>query len=213
MNLPNKHKSMKLLFIILLFPISILVIKKTSLNEKPNISGSLSQIEKAKEALEYCKNQGFNTDFCILVDMGIHSGKDRMFIWDFNSSSIAQSGLCSHGCGDSPHSGDETKTAPIFSNISDSHLSSLGKYKIGKRGYSNWGIHINYKLHGLETSNVNAYRRLIVLHSWEIVSNIPIYPNGTPEGWGCPAVSNDMMKILDKKLKEASKPVLLWVFN
>jgi len=213
MDLPNKHKSMKLLFLTLLFPLVILIIENTSLGEKPSSSKSLSQTEKAKEALEYCKNKGFNTDFCILVDMGIHSGKDRMFIWDFNSSSIAHSSLCSHGCGDSPHSGDETKTAPIFSNISDSHLSSLGKYKIGKRGYSNWGIHINYKLHGLQTSNVNAYQRLIVLHSWEIVSNIPIYPNGTPEGWGCPAVSNDMTKILDKKLKATSKPVLLWIFN
>jgi len=204
---------MKLLFLILLFPIVILIFENTSLSEKPSINKSLSQTEKAKEALEYCKNKGFNTDFCILVDMGIHSGKDRLFIWDFNSSSMAQSGLCSHGCGDSPHSGDETKTAPIFSNIADSHLSSLGKYKIGKRGYSNWGIHINYKLHGLETSNVNAYRRLIVLHSWEIVSNIPIYPNGTPEGWGCPAVSNDMMRILDEKLQSTSKPVLLWILN
>ncbi len=52
---------------------------------------------------------------------------------------------------------------------------------------------------------LNAYRRLIVLHSWESDSNIPIYPNGTPEGWGCPAVSNDMMKILDKKLKATLK--------
>ena len=204
---------MRLLYLILLFPLVILVIKNKSLGEKPSISKSLSQTEKAKEALEYCKNKGFNTNFCILVDMGIHSGKDRMFIWDFNNSSINQSGLCSHGCGDSPHSGDETKTAPIFSNKPDSHLSSLGKYKIGKRGYSNWGINVNYKLHGLETTNKNAYERLIVLHSWESVSNTPVYPEGTPEGWGCPAVSNDMMKILDKKLKAPSKPVLLWVFN
>ena len=213
MDLLNKLKKMRLLFLILLFPIAILVIKNTSLGEKSTIRKSFSQTEKAKEALEYCRAQGFNTDFCILADMRIHSGKDRMFIWNFNNSSIDQSGLCSHGCGDSPHSGDETKTAPIFSNIPDSHLSSLGKYKIGKRGYSNWGINVNYKLHGLETTNKNAYERLIVLHSWESVSNTPVYPSGTPEGWGCPAVSNDMMKILDKKLKATSKPVLLWVFN
>jgi hypothetical protein len=213
MDLLNKLKKMRLLFLILLLPIVILVIKNTFLDEKPIISRSLSQTEKAKEALEYCKNQGFNTDFCILADMGIHSGKNRMFIWDFKNDSINKSGLCSHGCGDSQYSGDETRTAAIFSNIPDSHLSSLGKYKIGKRGYSNWGINVNYKLHGLETTNKNAYERLIVLHSWESVSNIPIYPSGTPEGWGCPAVSNDMMKILDKKLKATSKPVLLWVFN
>ena len=213
MNLLNKLKRMRLLFLILLLTIVILVIKNTFLDEKPIISRSLSQTEKAKEALEYCKNKGFNTDFCILVDMRIHSGKDRIFIWNFNNSSINQSGLCSHGCGDSPHSGDETKTAPIFSNKPNSHLSSLGKYKIGARGYSNWGINVNYKLHGLETTNKNAHERLIVLHSWKYVSDTPVYPNGTPEGWGCPAVSNDMMRILDEKLQSTSKPVLLWVFN
>ncbi len=91
MDLLNKLKRMRLLFLILLLPIAILVIKNTSLGEKPTISKSFSQTEKVKEALEYCKNQGFNTDFCILVDMRIHSGKDRMFIWDFNNSSINQS--------------------------------------------------------------------------------------------------------------------------
>jgi hypothetical protein len=213
MDLLNKLKRMRLLFLILLFPIAILVFKNTSLGEKPTISKSFSQTEKVKEALEYCENKGFNTDFCILADMRIHSGKNRLFIWDFKNNSIYKSGLCSHGCGDSSYGKDETKTAPIFSNKPDSHLSSLGKYKIGKRGYSNWGININYKLHGLETTNKNAYERVIVLHSWKSVSNIPIYPSGTPEGWGCPAVSNDMMRILDEKLQSTSKPVLLWIFN
>lgn len=213
MSLPHKHKRMKLLFLILLFPISVLFIQNISLNDTLSPSTSFSQTEKAEEALKYCKTQGFNTDFCILVDMRIHSGKNRMFIWDLKNDSIIKSSLCSHGCGDSPWGQDETKTDPIFSNTSDSHLSSLGKYKIGKRGYSQWGINVNYKLHGLEPANKNAYKRYIVLHSWEMVSNTPTFPNGTPEGWGCPAVSNDMMKILDKRLQSTSKPVLLWVFN
>jgi hypothetical protein len=213
MDLLNKLKKMRILFLILLFPITILVINNISKNEKHTISRSFSQTEKAKEALDYCQAQGYNTDFCILVDMRIHSGKDRMFIWDFNNNSINQSGLCSHGCGDSPHSGDNTKTAPIFSNIPNSHLSSLGKYKIGKRGYSNWGINVNYKLHGLETTNKNAYERVIVLHSWESVSNIPIYPSGTPEGWGCPAVSNNAFLEIDSLLKRSKKSTLMWIYK
>jgi hypothetical protein len=209
----NKLKKMRLLFLILLFPIAILVIKNTSLDEKPTISGSLSQTEKAKEALEYCQVQGFNTDFCILIDMSIHSGKDRMFVYSFEKGEIVDSALCSHGCGNAPWGRDETKTDPIFSNVEDSHSSSLGKYLIKNRGGSSFGIGVNYRLHGLETTNSNANKRDIVLHSWKHVSDTPVYPNGTPEGWGCPAVSNDMMKILDKKLKATSKPVLLWVFN
>ena len=203
---------MKLFFLLILFPLSYLFIQ----NARPLASHkqqSFSQLEKAKEALEFCKSNHYNTEFCVLVDMRIHSGKNRMFVWDFKTDTIVKSGLCSHGCGDSPWGSDETKTAPVFSNTPDSHLSSLGKFKIGDRGYSQWGINVNYKLHGLEKTNKNAYKRYIVLHSWEMVSDNPTYPEGTPEGWGCPAVSNEMMKQLDKKLKTSTKPVLLWVFN
>jgi len=92
-------------------------------------------------------------------------------------------------------------------------LSSLGKYRIGKRGYSNWGINVNYKLHGLEASNSNAYKRIIVLHSWKDIPNDEVYPRGCPEGWGCPAVSNDFMRKLDVLLKNSRKSVLMWVYN
>lgn len=203
---------MKLLILLLLFPLANLFIQNNS-TFNLNSEKSYTQSSKAKEALEFCKKNDYDTGFCILVDMRIHSGKNRIFIWDFEKDSSIISGLCSHGCGVNPWGEDETKTDPIFSNTSDSHLSSLGKYKIGKRGYSQWGINVNYKLHGLDATNKNAYKRYIVLHSWEMVPSESTYPNGTPEGWGCPAVSNDMMRILDKKLQSTSKPVLLWVFN
>ena len=155
----------------------------------------------------------YNTNFCILIDLSIHSGKKRAFLWDFKNDTISAAALCAHGCGTNPWSGTTTKDKPIFSNISDSHCSSLGKYKIGKRGYSSWGIKVNYILHGLESTNNNALKREIVLHSWEDVSETEIYPNGTPEGWGCPAVANGFMKIIDPKIKESEKPVLLWIYN
>ena len=60
---------MRLLFLLILFPAVVLVIKNTTLQEKPTISGSYSQAGKATEALEYCKRKGFDTDFCILLDM------------------------------------------------------------------------------------------------------------------------------------------------
>ena len=168
---------------------------------------------KTGEALLYCKENQLNTDYCILIDMGIHSGKNRLFIYDFTQDSIVSSGLCSHGCCDLQWGMDFSKTNPTFSNVPDSHCSSLGKYKIGKRGYSMWGINVNYKLHGLEKSNSKAYGRFIVLHSWEMVDNYEIYPSGTPEGWGCPAVSDQQMHFLDKLLKKQEKPVLLWIYQ
>lgn len=170
-------------------------------------------LSKAAAAKAYCKANKLNTNFCILVDMSVHSGKNRIFIWNFKKDSIELSALCSHGCGSNTWSGTTTKTKPVFSNAHESHCSSLGKYKIGKRGYSQWGIHVNYLLHGLEKSNSNALKRQIVLHSWDDVEDKECFPEGTPEGWGCPAVANGFMKVADEKLKASTQPVLLWIFN
>jgi hypothetical protein len=168
---------------------------------------------KADEAYIYCKKNNLNTEFCLLADMSIHSGKNRIFIYDFEGDSIIKEGLCAHGCGRNEWGMDNTKTNPKFSNVEDSHCSSIGKYKIGKRGYSSWGININYKLYGLEASNDNAYSRIIVLHAWKMVPEEEIFPDGTPEGWGCPAVSNNVMRKIDGLLRYADEPVLLWVYQ
>ena len=184
-----------------------------------NSEENRASIEKTKpnlkitEALDYCKNNNMNTDFCILIDMNMHSGLKRLVVWDFKKDKIERSSLVSHGCGKMLWSFDFTKDSPKFSNTPESHLSSLGKYAIGKRAWSNWGINIKYWLKGLENTNNNAVRRIIVLHGWEKVDDEVTYPSGTPEGWGCPAVSNKMMKYLDDKLKKIKKPVLFWIYN
>jgi hypothetical protein len=169
--------------------------------------------QKADEALAYCKANKFNTDFCILIDMRVHSGLKRFFVWDFNKDTITHSFLVSHGCGSNPWATDYTKENPVFSNEDGSHCSSLGKYKIGQRAYSNWGVHIKYVLHGLEKTNSNALARYIVFHSWEETPNEEIFPDGTPEGWGCPTLSNENFQLIDPILKKSEKPVLMWIYN
>ena len=168
---------------------------------------------KAKIAKEYCIKNNMNLDVCILVDMQIHSGKKRFFLWDLKGDSILKSGMCSHGCCDNGWSEDETESNPHFSNVPESHCSSLGKYKLGSRGYSSFGIHINYKLHGLEKTNNNAYRRVIVFHSWNAIDDEETYPFGIAESWGCPAVSNSFMREMDVLLKTRKKPLLFWIFK
>ncbi len=174
---------------------------------------SMRLSNKIEEARKFVRTNHLNQNFVILLDMKIHSGRNRFFVCDLNADSILRSGLVSHGCCDLPWTGDESKESPSFSNQNESHCSSLGKYRIGKRGWSSFGIHVNYKMHGLESSNSNAFERLIVLHSWDEVRNHEVFPEGSPEGWGCPAISNDFMKYVDKKLKIANEPVLLWVYN
>jgi hypothetical protein len=121
--------------------------------------------------------------------------------------------LVGHGCGDNPWNNDFSKENPKFSNTDESHCSSLGKYKIGERTYSNWGVHVKYVLHGLELTNSNAFKRFIVFHSWEVISDEEVYPDGTPEGWGCPTISDKSFKIIDPMLKLSAKPVLMWIYG
>lgn len=59
-------------------------------------------------------------------------------------------------------------------------------------------------MHGLESSNSNAFKRHVVLHSYDYVSenrNIPFLH--LTMGWsqGCPVVANNLMKEIDKLLK------------
>ncbi|MFC6267116.1 murein L,D-transpeptidase catalytic domain-containing protein [Frigoriflavimonas asaccharolytica] len=168
---------------------------------------------KVKEAKEFINKNALNDDFCILIDLGIHSGRKRFFVWDFKKNQVIDEFLVGHGCGDNQWSADNSKENPTFSNEVDSHRSSLGKYKLGKRGFSNWGVNINYIMHGLEKTNSNAVERIIVFHSWEAVSDEEIYPAGTPEGWGCPTISNKSFLALDPMIKNSQKPVLMWIYS
>lgn len=168
---------------------------------------------KADEALKFCVSKKLSTDFCILIDMSLHSGVKRFFIWDFKTNSVAKKYLVGHGCGVNPWSLDGSKDNPKFSNEDGSHLSALGKYKLKGRGRSDWGINIKYLMHGLEETNSNALKRYIVFHSWDQMSDEEVFPKGSPEGWGCPTVSNNAMKEIDPMIQKAGKPVLMWIYQ
>lgn len=208
---------MKNLFILMLGLLLLPACKldgKQVVTEKKAAGIDASKLKKqSEEAFKFCKKNRYDTLNCILVDMSVHSGNNRFMVWDFSKDTVLFAGLVSHGCGLKPWGKDRSKEEPVFSNKHDSHCSSLGKYKIGARGYSQWGIKVNYLLHGLEGSNSNALSREIVLHSWEDIPDEELYPRGTPEGWGCPAVSNELLKKLDPLLRNKSKPVLLWIYR
>ncbi len=181
-------------------------------NNKPKINTETLE-RKAKEALAFCKKNQFNEEYCFLIDMSIHSGLNRFFVYDLKKDSLSMKMLVGHGCGKNPWSFDWSRAQPSFSNLDGSHCSALGKYKIGERAYSNWGIHIKYVLHGLEATNSNAQSRFIVFHSWEKVPENEVYPDGTPEGWGCPTIADENMRLIDPMLQTTKKPVLMWIYN
>jgi hypothetical protein len=165
-----------------------------------------------KEAKVYCKKNSLNQSKFILIDLDLHSGFKRFFVYDLKNKTITNSYMVSHGCGDHMWSWTSSKENAPVSNEPDSHCSSIGKYVISSRGVSQWGIKVNYLLIGKDKTNSNAVKRAIVLHSWEIISSKEVYPKGTPEGWGCPAVSNESMKEIDALLK-TNKNMLMWIIK
>ncbi|MCP1298909.1 murein L,D-transpeptidase catalytic domain family protein [Chryseobacterium sp. S0630] len=187
---------------------------ETSVVEEKKPEADFSKLKlKAEEALEFCTSKNLSKDFCILIDMSLHSGVNRFFVWDFKNNKISKKYLVGHGCGSNSWSKDNSKENPGFSNEDGSHLSSLGKYKLEGRGYSDWGINIKYLMHGLEETNSNVLKRFIVFHSWNLMSDTETFPNGSPEGWGCPTVSNNAMKEIDPMIQKSGKPVLMWIYN
>jgi hypothetical protein len=175
---------------------------------KPSSNHKIS-VERTNEALVFCKQNKMDTSIAIMVDMSIHSGKNRIFVYDFKQKKINIEGLCAHGVG-----GGSTPTKPVFSNKEGSYCTSLGKYKVKRRSYSNWGINVHYKMYGLEKTNSNAFKRIVVLHSYTPVPNQEIYPQTLfGQSAGCPVLSDGTMRKIDALLKTRKKPVLLWIYS
>jgi len=196
-----------------LFNFVLIAFSLLGCSPSPNTDSSTKRDVSAfhQEALAYCTVKGFNQDYYFLVDYATHSGKFRFWVFDFETNAVVDSGLVSHGACNVFEENANPEENVKTSNVPDSHCSSLGKYKVGSRDYSTWGVHIKYWLNGLESTNDNAVERVVVLHSWEAVGDEEIYPHHAALSWGCPAVSDDFMLRLDNRLQKQTKPTLLWI--
>lgn len=166
---------------------------------------------KIDSAAIYVKEHGLNDELAILINYHLHSGLKRGYLINLKKNLAFDSFTVSHGCGNLPWGKTLSKDQPVFSNESGSHCSSLGHYRMGSKGRSDWGTGVKYLMHGLDKSNNRAFERFIVLHGWESISEQEVHPEGVPEGWGCPAVSNKTMQTLDSLLTR-HKEVLLWAY-
>jgi hypothetical protein len=173
---------------------------------------SVPEVSESKitQAKTYAAAHAMDKQYAVFVDFSKASGKNRLFVVDLNSKKVLIKSLCCHGMG----LGSEPEK-PVFSNVSGSYCSSLGKYKTGARAYSQWGIHVHYKLHGLEKTNSNAFARIVVLHSYDPVPEKEIYPSSLPLGWslGCPVISNRTMSSIDSLIKKRNNSLLLWIYR
>ncbi|WP_394775194.1 murein L,D-transpeptidase catalytic domain-containing protein [Flavobacterium sp.] len=84
---------------------------------------------------------------------------------------ILNKGLVGHGTGSETGIPGKLK----FSNLKDSHCTSLGKYAIGTSYRGSFGK--AYKLYGLDKTNSNAFNRNVVLHQY---SKVPFEEQENP---------------------------------
>ena len=159
----------------------------------------------AAEAKKFTKENGYNQQTVFFIEMGPPSGSNRFMIYNLIKDSVTDRGLVAHGnCYEYWLEGRK------YSNVVGSGCTSLGKYRIGKNYVGKWGY--SYKLHGLDSTNSNAYERTVVLHSHSCV------PNEETDGEicqsnGCPTVSPDFLVRLKKIINTSKKPILLWIYE
>jgi len=131
-----------------------------------------------------------------VIDFSLPSTEPRMWVFDLRDQKLMFKELVSHG------QGSGNVTANVFSNVPESHQSSIGLFRTlnsyhGRNGYS-------LRLEGLE-SGVNdlAYQRAIVIHGADYVSESFIEQTGRlGRSHGCPAVRQEIAGQLIDSLKD-----------
>ena len=160
---------------------------------------------KTLAARLFIKQNNFDTTIFFLVDMTLPAGKPRFFVYDLKRDVIQSSGLVTHGnCNQYWLEGRK------YGNEIGCGCKSIGKYKIGKSYYGKFGL--AFKLHGLEQTNSNAFKRYVVLHSHNCVPESEV-ADEICQSNGCPTVAPGFFKQLEVLLKKLNHPVLLWIFE
>lgn len=131
-----------------------------------------------------------------VIDFSLPSTEPRLWVFDLKNRQLLFKELVSHG------QGSGNAIASSFSNIPESHQSSIGLFRTmnsyrGSNGYS-------LRLEGLEPGvNDLAYERAIVIHGADYVSEDFIEQTGRlGRSHGCPAVRQEVAIPLIDSLKE-----------
>lgn len=172
----------------------------------PNKRSPSKLKERARLLLAYARLHGYNTQTCFLIDMSIEPGKKRFFVYDLQKDSVIDSGLVSHGACNS-----KGLVVRQFGNTMGCGCTSLGKYKIGASYRGKYGP--AYKLHGLDATNSNAFKRLIVMHAHYCVPDEEVSPEPICQSDGCPMISETLLKKLSVIIDQSKQPILLSIFD
>lgn len=176
-------------------------------SSKGQTNADLTSNKNVIELKNFLKSSNYNQDLAFLIDFSKASGKYRFFVYDLKNDKILKKGLVAHGSGSEK---GKSKKSLKFSNVEGSYCSSLGKYAVGESYVGDFGK--SYRLYGLDDSNSNAFDRAIVLHKLKCV---PDKEQDDPIclSLGCPMLSNNFFKLVEKYIDNSSKRIILLAYN
>ena len=191
-------------FVLLAFAVYKFVYRNENSKEKEKTEERFSsQVNEVKKLIK--KDSKYNQDIVFLIDMKIPSGKNRFFVYDLKTNKIIDQGLVAHGSG----SETTTKGKLKFSNVPNSLSTSLGRYSIGNSYVGKFGK--AYRLHGLDTTNSNAFKRDIVFHYYYDV------PYKEKDGYicnsfGCPMVNKKYFERMAEIIDNSKSNILMSIY-
>lgn len=167
-----------------------------------NGAGGLSPkvLAMALDAVACAKTRGVaaREDVLTVIDYSLPSTEPRLWVLDLRRGEVLYHELVAHGRG----TGDNYATR--FSNLNDSHQTSLGLFVTG--GTYTGGNGYSLKLRGLE-SGVNdlAESRYIVMHgAWYVSSEQARAHGRIGRSWGCPALPRESAQPVIDAIKDGS---------
>lgn len=212
-------KNIRLLTVTALAVTTLFLISVSGTRENSQISNQLEKkpqkrvaqlkseklIQTASLARAFVKRKDYNETICLFIDMSLSSGQNRFFIYNLKKDSIQSTGLVAHG-----NCFEYWLEGRRYSNVVGSGCTSLGKYRVGNSYTGKFGY--SYKLHGLDSSNNNAFKRTVVLHSHSCIPDTEV-PDEICQSNGCPTVSPKMLLQLKSIINKSKTPVLLWIYQ
>lgn len=139
-----------------------------------------------------------------IVDFNLPSTEKRMWILDMNTKKVLYNTYVAHG------QGTGGNLATKFSNISNSHQSSLGFYVTAETYYGKNGLSLF--IDGMEKGfNSNARNRYVVIHGADYATKNFINNRGRlGRSYGCPAVPTKLSKEIINTIKGKS---ILFIYS
>ena len=142
--------------------------------------------------------QGVNATRLVLIDYSLPSLQPRLWVFDLEHTQLLYEEYVAHGKG----SGENY--AQRFSNLDDSHATSLGLFLTGD-AYEGHNGH-SLRLEGLEPgTNDHAMQREIVMHGAAYVDPVIGKAQGRlGRSWGCPALRREIAAPLIDSVKQGN---------